>query len=139
MQKELIENPSEAAVQEIRNLLVMYNLSHIEDPACHDYMLRYADESGGLIAGMCFSIHGQWLEISFLFVNEQERTRGIGSQLLQEVEQLAWEKHCRMAALNTFGFQAKPFYEKSGYRVVYEQRNYPRTGSRYYMEKQLPD
>jgi len=42
-----------------------------------------------------------------------------------------------MSFLTTFGFQAKPFYEKHGYQVVYEQKNYPRTGSKYFMEKRL--
>jgi ribosomal protein S18 acetylase RimI-like enzyme len=39
--------------------------------------------------------------------------------------------------LETLNFQAKPFYEKFGYQVVWTQENYPKTGCQYFMVKQL--
>lgn len=137
MQRKLIIDPQNENVTEIRNRLVTFNLQHLEDKDPHDYVIRYANDLGEFMAGICFSIHGQWLEVDFLVVEESERTQGLGTKLLQEAEALAVEKGCRMAFLTTFGFQARPFYEKHGYEVVYEQKGYPRTGCKYFMEKRL--
>lgn len=137
MLRKLLTDPPESAVKDIRSRLLAYNLQHIEDKDPHEYVLRYETAAEELVAGICFTIHGQWLDIDYLVVEEEKRTQGIGSQLLQDVEALAMEKGCTMAFLTTFGFQARPFYEKHGYHVVYEQKGYPRSGSKFYMEKQL--
>lgn len=34
-------------------------------------------------------------------------------------------------------FQAKPFYLKYGYKIVYTQKNYPIINEKYFMEKDL--
>jgi hypothetical protein len=41
------------------------------------------------------------------------------------------------AYLDTFSFQARPFYEKRGYRVFGTLENYPDAHSRYWMTKSL--
>lgn len=139
MQRKLILDPQPEAVTEIRNRLLAFNLQYIEDKDPHDFIIRYESDLGKFMAGICFSIHGEWFEVDFLVVEDDERTQGLGSKLLQDAEALAVEKGCTMAFLTTFGFQAKPFYEKQGYQVVYEQKGYPRTGCKYFMEKRLGD
>lgn len=137
MLRKLIADPQPEAVTEIRNRLLAFNLQHIEDKDPHDFIIRYENALGEFMAGICFSIHGKWLNVDFLVVEEDERTQGLGTKLLQDAEALAVEKGCTMSFLTTFGFQARPFYEKQGYEVVYEQKGYPRTGCKYYMEKRL--
>lgn len=90
-----------------------------------------------LIAGIVCTIVGQWLEIDFLWVREDLRGKGLGKKLLFEAEEIAKENKCTKAFLTTFNFQAKPFYLKYGYKIVYTQRNYPIINEKYFMEKGL--
>ena len=40
--------------------------------------------------------------------------------------------------MDTFSFQARPFYEKLGYRVFGQLPDYPRGQTRYFLAKALP-
>ena len=42
------------------------------------------------------------------------------------VLQAAIKRGCKFALLDTLNFQAKPFYEKFGYKLQWAQENYPR-------------
>ena len=50
-------------------------------------------------------------------------------------EREAEERGCSRAKLRTFGFQARGFYQKEGYRVVGELEDYPPGRSFYWMRK----
>lgn len=88
-------------------------------------------------AGLLCTQVGQWMELDFFWIREDLRGKGLGIQFMEHFEALARELGCRKIALNTFSFQARPFYEKLGFRVVYTQENYPVTNTRYFMEKDL--
>lgn len=74
---------------------------------------------GIIKAGLIGEIHGNWLEIDYLWVEKGLRKTGIGSQLLQEAESEAKRRGCKYCFLNTFGFQAPNFYMKYGYKEVF--------------------
>ena len=44
---------------------------------------------------------------------------------------------CRYAHLDTFSYQARPFYDRLGYRLFGELENYPPGHSRFFLRKQL--
>jgi hypothetical protein len=44
---------------------------------------------------------------------------------------------CHSAFLDTFSYQARPFYEKLGYEVFGTLNDYPRGHQRFYMQKRL--
>jgi GNAT superfamily N-acetyltransferase len=60
-----------------------------------------------------------------------------GSQLLNEIEQLAKEKGCRLICLDTFSFQAPGFYKKHGYKVFGVLEDHPKGFNQYFLEKRL--
>jgi len=131
----VIHDPSEAEVLEIRRKLQEYNrqfLTKSEEPRL---AVKTLDADGNLAAGAVFTIVGQWVEIEYFWVRPDLRRRGLGRSLLETLEAFGRQKGCRRASLNTFDFQARPFYEKQGYRVVYTQRGYPLHNERYFMEK----
>jgi GNAT superfamily N-acetyltransferase len=103
----------------------------------YEYTIEARTEEGGLAAGIVFTVCGQWLKVDFLWVDDKQRGNGIGTRLLAQAEETGKNKGCKKACLTTFNFQARPFYLKHGYRVVYVQRNYPITNERYHMEKDL--
>ncbi len=136
MEFKIIENPDVVAVYEIRDRLRAYNKEFWEEKTKVQYSLT-ACENACLAGGIIFSLFGQWLEIEFFWVDQEFRFRGIGSELLRKTEAFAKDNGCKTSVVNTMSFQAKPFYEKHGYTVKYTQNNYPKTSSRYYLEKSL--
>ncbi|MDP4983435.1 GNAT family N-acetyltransferase [Pseudoalteromonas tunicata] len=95
---------------------------------------RQVNEMQGGASGIAF---GYWFMLNWLWVDESLRGQKIGEQLLARIEQQAIEQGCRYVLLDTLDFQAKPFYEKCGYKVVHQLHQYPTTGIKYYMEKEL--
>jgi hypothetical protein len=53
------------------------------------------------------------------------RGRGFGKELRKRAETYAVERGCTDAFLDTFSFQARPFYKKLAYRVFGTLENHP--------------
>ena len=132
-----LENTKSQKVQEIGNLIRSYNRSKREAAESEPLNLYVEDDSGELMAGLVGETFGNWLEIEYLFVKEDIRGQGIGSQLLQQAESEAKKRNCRFAFVNTYQFQAPAFYQKHGYKEVFTMKNYPYTGQRHYYQKEL--
>ena len=132
-----LENTESQKVQEIGNLIRSYNRSKREAAESEPLNLYVEDDSGELLAGLVAETFGNWLEIEYLFVKEDLRGQGIGSQLLQQAESEAKKRNCRFAFVNTYQFQAPAFYQKHGYKEVFTMKNYPYTGQRHYYQKEL--
>ncbi len=54
-----------------------------------------------------------------------------------ELEAEAWERGCRRAHLETFGYQARAVYERHGYMVFARLPDYPPGHERIYLHKQM--
>lgn len=96
-------------------------------------------DKGSLIGGINALLYC-WgcLYIDALWVSENYRHSGYGSQLLRRTEEEARIAGAHMAHLDTFDFQAKDFYLKHGYQVFGTLDTCPVRGhSRFYMAKQL--
>lgn len=58
--------------------------------------------------------------------------------MVSALEQRAPGRGCPTGAyLDTFDFQARPFYEREGYMVLGVQQEYPPGYARYYLQKSL--
>ena len=132
-----LENTESQKVQEIGDLIRSYNRSNREAAESEPLNIYVEDDSGELMAGLVAETFGNWLEIEYLFVKEDLRGQGIGSQLLQQAESEAKKKNCRFAFVNTYQFQAPSFYQKHGYKEVFTLKDYPYTGQRHYYQKEL--
>ena len=132
-----LENTESQKVQEIGNLIRSYNRSKREAAESEPLNLYVEDDSGELLAGLVAETFGNWLEIEYLFVKEDLRGQGIGSQLLQRAESEAKKRNCCFAFVNTYQFQAPAFYQKHDYQEVFTLKDYPCTGQRHYYQKDL--
>ena len=132
-----LENTESQKAQEIGDLIRSYNRSKREAAESEPLNLYAEDDSGKLMAGLVAETFGNWLEIEYLFVKEDLRGQGIGSQLLQQAESEAKKRNCRFAFVNTYQFQAPAFYQKYGYKEVFTMKDYPYTGQRHYYQKEL--
>ncbi|WP_273794974.1 GNAT family N-acetyltransferase [Brucella intermedia] len=96
--------------------------------------LKDADEgkvSGGIWAEALFD----WMYIEIVYVPENKRGQGIGSQLVARVEQIAKSKGCVGVWLETFQFQAPEFYMKKGYEIFATLKDYPKGYTRFFLKK----
>lgn len=132
-----LENIESQKSQIIGDLIRSYNRSKREVAGSEPLNLYIEDENGQLMAGLVAETFGNWLEIEYLFVKEDLRGQGIGSQLLQQAESEAKKRNCRYAFVNTYQFQAPAFYQKYGYKEVFTLKDYPYTGQRNYYQKDL--
>ena len=132
-----LENIDSQKSQIIGDLIRSYNLSKREVAESEPLNLYVEDDSGELMAGLVAETFGNWLEIEYLFVKDDLRGQGIGSQLLQQAESEAKKRNCRFVFLNTYQFQAPAFYQKQGYKEVFTLKDYPYIGQRHYYQKDL--
>ena len=132
-----LENIESQKSQIIGDLIRSYNRSKREVAESESLNLYVEDDSGELMAGLVAETFGNWLEIEYLFVKEDLRGQGIGSQLLQRAESEAKKRNCCYAFVNTYQFQAPGFYQKQGYKEVFTLKDYPYTGQRHYYQKDL--
>lgn len=75
MEFKFIENPGITAVNEIRDRLKAYNNQFWEVTDKPQYSLT-VNEDGCLVGGLVFSVFGDWLELEFLWVDQDFRGRG---------------------------------------------------------------
>ena len=132
-----LENTKSQKSQIIGDLIRSYNRSKREVAESEPLNLYVEDEHGEIMAGLVAETFGNWLEIEYLFVKDDLRGQGIGSQLLQRAESEAKNRNCRYVFVNTYQFQAPAFYQKHDYQEVFTLKDYPCTGQRHYYQKDL--
>lgn len=137
MKIEIVDEPSAELTDFLDEKIAEFNWARWEVSERKAIAVKLADDNGEVIAGAAGRTFGDWLMINTLWVSEYLRGQQVGSKLLQKIESAAQARGCNKALLDTLNFQAMPFYKKHGYQVQWRQENYPKTGCKYYMVKQL--
>ncbi|MFN3068142.1 GNAT family N-acetyltransferase [Serratia sp. J2] len=125
--------------EEIRNHLKTFNYQFVGDILNKNIGVFVLDDQGNKLAGLTGSTVGRWLSIELLWVSDTLRGEGVGRKIIQTAEQQAIAAGCRYARVDTFSFQARPFYEKQGYQLQMTLHNYPVEHERYFFTKTLTD
>jgi ribosomal protein S18 acetylase RimI-like enzyme len=99
--------------------------------------LALRNSAGQIVGGLIGDMMWGWLHIEILAVAELYRRQGWGHRLLAGAESLSRAAGCHHAWLDTFSFQARPFYEKLGYQVFGELPDYPAGQKRFFLTKTL--
>lgn len=97
------------------------------------------DDGGALLGGCVGSTEDvwHWLTIDTMWVDPRHRGQGLGTELLETVENQARDRGCRWAKLNTWEFQAPGFYAAVGYHVYGREEDYPPGHTNHLMRKDL--
>lgn len=88
---------------------------------------------GGLWA---LSLWGSFY-IALVVTPENHRGKGVGSELMRRAELEARIRGCHQMWLDTYAFQARPFYERLGFSVFGQLDGPPPMFPRYFMQKRL--
>ncbi|OGQ23613.1 MAG: hypothetical protein A3I05_02640 [Deltaproteobacteria bacterium RIFCSPLOWO2_02_FULL_44_10] len=134
---EIIENSSPAFIKAIEEGLGQSTPSNITPRHYRPLLLVLRNREKKIIAGFEGSTYWGWLNIRLLWVSKDLRGKGIGEQLIKKAEEIAKERKCFSAVVDTFSFQARGFYEKLGYKIFGKLDDFPPGETRYYLSKQL--
>lgn len=105
-----------------------FNLKHLGSEIINTYYqaaVTAKNEQGESVGGIHGDMYWDWLYIDTLWVDEKYRGKGVGSQLLDDLERLAISKGVFGGHLETTDFQALEFYKKKGYKVFGELNDKP--------------
>lgn len=116
MQYQVVYQPNAQDVLDVREGLRHFNepfVSHLKETEVAVYAL---DEKGERIGGVISRLWGNWMHVLYLWIDPAYTGKGIGSDLMVKVEAEAVSFGCKTVMVDTFSFQARPFYEKLGYQ-----------------------
>ncbi len=129
--------PTQSDIATINDWIVAYNLDQVGDHWKGRLTILARHHQQEIIGGLYGFTDRGWLRIEVVVVQEQFRHLGIGTLLLQTAEVEARQRGCHAVWLDTFSFQALPFYEKHGYTIFGALEQYPDTHTRYFLRKSL--
>lgn len=137
--ERLPDEPTAEEREQVLKLLLDFNRRHtghlMERP---DLGILLKDpDTAEIIGGLYATDEYNWLFIKYLIVPEALRGKGLGAELMREAERVACERGCLGMFLDTFDFQAKPFYLKLGFEPFGELEGDAHTPRRFFLKKLL--
>jgi len=100
-------------------------------------LIVIAKDNNEFVGGVHGVVTGDKMYVSLLVVIETYKGKKIGKKLMDMIEEKAREKGVVSVDLGTCEFQAKPFYEKQGYKVIATLKDYPKGFEEYTLVKRL--
>ena len=130
-------NPNKNEIEFVNNALEKFNNMHV-GPDNHLLLniVEY-DENQNVIAGILGGTYWGWFHIDILWVDENFRSKKIGSRLLIAAENEAKKRGCHSVHVDTMSWQAPEFYKKHGYQLISELDNIPNGYKKFHFIKRL--
>lgn len=132
-----VEENSGPARKAILKGLRGFNRSKIGKQPANDLAITLRNEADYIVGGVCGEVWGDWLFVQLLWLDEAHRGERWATAAMDALEDEARRIGALHAYVDTFSFQAKPFYEKRGYRVFGELKDFPKGNSRFWLSKDL--
>jgi len=101
-----------------------------------EFAVALRTEAGDVKGGISAIAWAGMLFIKWLWIDEAHRRGGHGRALMAAAEAEGIKRGCSAVWLDTFEFQARPFYEKLGYRL-FGTLDYPAGFKRFFLTKAL--
>lgn len=130
-------NPTEKEISFINGALEKFNDEKVGRDNHQLLNIIEYDEKGNIIAGILGGTYWGWMHIDILWVHENFRKKGIGSQLLKSAEAEALKRGCHSVHVDTMSWQAPEFYKKHSYKIISELNDIPTGYKKYHLIKQL--
>jgi GNAT superfamily N-acetyltransferase len=121
----------------VETIVVNHNVASTGQTEWYPVAFFLKGENGELMGGLLGDIWAAWLHVRTLGIAARARGHGFGKELMKCAETYAVERGCTDSFLDTFSFQARPFYEKLGYRIFGTLESHPTGHQHYFMTKKL--
>lgn len=134
---QLEEQPSDAELGFLYSRVRQFNRAVGGHEAPRPVACFLRDGVGEIVGGVGGELWGQALHVSALWVADSHRGQGHGAALLRTLESHAVQAGYALAYVETLSYQARPFYEKQGYRVFGELDEIAEGCTLYFLRKDL--
>jgi GNAT superfamily N-acetyltransferase len=134
---ELEETPSAADSRVVGEGLLALNRAVIGDPHERQLAVFVRDGTGRVVGGLLGHIRWKWVYVAKLWLPDELRGHGIGTRVMQAIEDYARRHDCHGIYLDTFEYQARPFYERLGYEQFGVLEGYPPGYRQFHLRKSL--
>lgn len=141
MKIEVTTSPSKEDLKTLSEGIGTFNQSFLSDDVVYEKDTKFAvfakNEKGVIIGGVRANAFWNYCMIELLWLSKDSRSLGVGSKLVNAAEKFAKENGFNYLRTETLSFQAKPFYEKLGFKVFGELPDYPKGHTTYCLIKAL--
>ena len=131
--------PQAADMHALIKGLTEFNSQHTGGAVHRHLLVTVRNEEGTVVGGLLGATYIGWLQVQVVWLSDSLRGQGFGRILMKQAEEEALRRGCDQAYLETYSFQALPFYQKCGYSVVSQVPNFPKGGARYGLTKSLTE
>ncbi|HEX6817941.1 MAG TPA: GNAT family N-acetyltransferase [Ktedonobacterales bacterium] len=131
------DSPSPVDVAYVEDQLNAYNIRVTGYDDYRPLAVFIRDASSAILAGLTGYTWGGALKIEYIWVHDDYRGNGYGTQLIHAAEREALTRGCHQAVLDTHSFQAPDFYSKLGYAQCGLAQDWPLGHQQYYFTKRL--
>jgi GNAT superfamily N-acetyltransferase len=135
--KIVFQQEGGAEAQVVRGRLDIFNVGVTGVSAYYPVNFILKNERDEVMGGLLGSIWGGWLHITYLWVDEAERGKDSATEMMDQAEAYARERHCHSIMLDTHSFQARPFYEKRGFEIFATLDDWPKGHKKFFLKKKL--
>jgi GNAT superfamily N-acetyltransferase len=129
--------PRTEDIAQVRGGLMAFNEAAVGRTVIQPLALYIRGDDGRIRGGLVGYTAWDWLYVELLWLEESLRGAGYGAALLAEAERIARDAGCVAVRLDTYEFQARPFYERHGYTVYGQLDGYPAGTRQYSLKKML--
>src|SRR4030088_3350567 len=130
-------HPTLEDCNELTAKLVAYNVRFVGTDPIDRIGVFVRNDAGEVKGGAIGWVKWNWLSVDIVWLSDELRGKGIGRELLNQIEQLAAGRGCDNVHLDTFDFQAREFYQKQGYEIFGTLDDYSNGHQRFYLKKRL--
>ncbi len=133
------KSPAHKEIQFLEDKIYEHNASKTNTHDGESFSKLIYDSENTIIAGISGWTWAGACEITLLWVKDDYRSKGFGQHLLLAAEAEAKKKNCKSIILRTYSFQSPLFYQKYGYQLEFETKDFPPGHSYYCLIKRVPE
>ena len=137
MDVRIEDDADEGVLKALMEGMRAFNRASVPDLYSRKITVAIRDPAGVVRGGVIGRVAGDSMYVEVVWNDEAIRSSGLGRQAMLMVEAEAKKSGARESWLYTMTFQAKPFYEKLGYRQFAELPWQNGKHHRHFMRKDL--
>jgi GNAT superfamily N-acetyltransferase len=131
-------SPAPADERVVSDGLRAFNDPFIGPPDETPLAVFVRDPTGRVVGGLLGHTKWRWCYVAKLWLPAELRGSGWGARVLAAAEAEAWARGCLGVYLDTFEYQALPFYRRQGYELVGTLDGFPPGYKQYHVRKLRP-
>jgi GNAT superfamily N-acetyltransferase len=119
-------DPDLANIRILEDRLYEFNVQATGHSDGELYGIFLRDQNGAVIGGADGWTWGATCYVRHLYLPEAMRGQGLGTKLMDLIEQQALARRCELIVLESHDFQAPEFYRRRGFVATGSVEGYPR-------------